>query len=115
MNCGLCIGYLREKNPCGGCFKNDDLHKPKLCRSCYITNCKKLVETESGFCFDCKIFPCARIKKLDKRYRTKYSMSMIENLEYIQNHGIEKFLVNEEKRWKCEKCGSGLCVHRKFC
>jgi hypothetical protein len=24
MNCGLCIGHLREKKPCGGCFRKDD-------------------------------------------------------------------------------------------
>ncbi len=29
MNCGLCIGYLRDKNSCGGCFKIDDKYKPK--------------------------------------------------------------------------------------
>ena len=27
MNCGLCIGFLREKKPCGGCFKKDDEDK----------------------------------------------------------------------------------------
>jgi hypothetical protein len=24
MNCGICIGHLREKRPCGGCFKKND-------------------------------------------------------------------------------------------
>ena len=27
MNCGLCIGFLREKKPCGGCFKKNDENK----------------------------------------------------------------------------------------
>jgi len=40
MNCDLCIGYLREKKPCGGCFKIDDPHKPTGCRSCKIVNCE---------------------------------------------------------------------------
>lgn len=115
MNCGICIGHLREKRPCGGCFKKDDENKPEICRSCLIVNCELLAETESGFCYDCEKYPCARLKRLDKRYRTKYGMSMIENLAYIQNNGIEKFLLNEEKRWTCKVCGSGLCVHRKFC
>ena len=54
MNCGLCIGHLREKKPCNGCFKIDDVNKPQGCRSCKIVNCDLLAETESGFCFDCK-------------------------------------------------------------
>lgn len=115
MNCGLCIGHLREKRPCGGCFKSDDENKPKVCRSCVIVNCDLLSGTESGFCYDCERYPCTRLKNLDKRYQTKYRMSMIENLAYIKNQGLGKFLKNEEDRWKCKVCGSGLSVHRDFC
>ncbi len=42
-------------------------------------------------------------------------MSMIENLAYIQNHSLEKFLKNEEEKWKCKVCGCGLSVHRDYC
>jgi hypothetical protein len=115
MNCGLCIGYLREKKPCGGCFKKDDLNKPNVCRSCAIVNCELLSKTESGFCYDCDKFPCSRLKQLDKRYRTKYSMSMLDNLNFIKANGMEKFLENEQKRWTCDVCGSGISVHRDFC
>ena len=115
MNCGLCIGHLREKRPCGGCFKKDDENKPTICRSCVIVNCDLLSNNKSGFCYDCKKYPCTRLKNLDKRYRTKYGMSMIENLAYIKNHGLERFLNNEEEKWKCKVCGSGLSVHRDYC
>ena len=115
MNCGLCIGYLREKKPCASCFHKNDINKPKQCRSCSIVNCENLAKTASGFCFDCTIYPCARLKRLDKRYRTKYEMSMIENLDFIQNNGLEKFIQQEEKRWTCKDCGTGLSVHRNFC
>jgi hypothetical protein len=113
MNCGLCIGHLREKRPCGGCFKLKDGNKPRVCRSCAIVNCD--LQPESGFCYDCEIYPCARLKNLDKRYRTKYGMSMIENLAYIKHHGLETFIKEEEEKWKCQVCGSGLSVHRNFC
>ena len=42
-------------------------------------------------------------------------MNMIENLEYIQKIGINKFLDNEQKRWKCPKCAGLICVHNKKC
>lgn len=115
MNCGLCIGYLREKKPCGGCFKKNDLNKPNVCRSCAIVNCELLAKTESGFCYDCKKYPCARLKQLDKRYRTNYGMSMIENLEFIKNNGMDKFLEYEQNRWTCNVCKSGVSVHRDYC
>lgn len=115
MNCGLCIGYLRERNPCGGCFKKDDLNKPKSCRSCAIVNCEFLKRTASGFCYDCEKDPCSRLKQLDKRYQTNYGMSMIDNLNFIKAHGMSGFLKNEEARWTCKVCGSGVSVHRDFC
>ena len=115
MNCGLCIGHLREKKPCGGCFRIDDENKPRICRSCKIVNCDLLDKTESGFCFDCEKYPCTRLKKLDERYRTRYGMSMIENLAFIKEHGLETFVLSEKDKWKCTVCGSGLSVHRKFC
>ncbi len=115
MNCGLCIGFLREKKPCGGCFKKDDENKPKVCRSCTIVNCVSLAETESGFCYDCYKYPCARLKKLNERYKKNYGMSMIDNLNLIKRNGMEKFLKNEQNRWTCSECKSGVSVHRNFC
>jgi hypothetical protein len=115
MNCGLCIGYLREKNPCGGCYKIDDKYKPKVCRNCKIINCDLLAQTGSGFCYGCVKFPCTRLKTLDKRYRSNYGMSMINNLTYIKDNGLEDFLCKEQDKWKCKNCGAGLCVHRDFC
>lgn len=115
MNCGPCIAHLRDKNPCGGCFRKDDANKPNVCKSCSVVNCTLLAKTESGFCFDCPRYPCQRLKTLDKRYRTKYGMSMFENLLCIKEKGLEFFLTSEEYRWKCVNCGLGLSVHRDNC
>lgn len=38
-------------------------------------------------------------------------MSEIENLEFIRDKGIEKFLEEERKKWISEK--GVLCVHDK--
>ena len=29
MNCGICVGHLREKNRCAGCNSDDDAGKPR--------------------------------------------------------------------------------------
>jgi len=69
----------------------------------------------SGFCFECPKYPCRRLKDLDKRYKTKYSMSMIENLGFIREHGLNAFVEKEDLRWRCTKCGGTICVHRGYC
>ena len=114
MNCGTCIGYLREKNKCCGCWP-DSGHKPVYCVSCRIKNCEYLARTNSKFCYDCEKFPCRRLKQLDKRYRTNYKVSFIKNLATIKENGINKFLTNEAVRWTCPDCGSVISVHRDNC
>ncbi|MFA5054841.1 MAG: DUF3795 domain-containing protein [Dehalococcoidia bacterium] len=113
MNCGVCMAYLREKNRCPGC-RGNDTDKPISCVRCKIINCETLAKSKSKFCFECEK-RCARLKQLDKRYRTKYGMSMIENLEFIRDKGMDKFLRWQAEKYKCPKCGGVICVHNKKC
>ena len=108
INCGICLHHLRAENKCPGCFAGRKVNG--RCIKCGIKLCR---ERTGDYCFECQTFPCERLKRLDKRYREKHQMSEIENLEYIKNHGIEKFLESEEKKWISEK--GTLCVHdRKY-
>lgn len=114
MNCGLCLAYQRSKNTCSGCITADS-NKANHCSKCRIKNCEQLKLNNIKYCFDCKKYPCFRLKSLDKRYSTKYGMSMIENLNSIKQFGIQKFIKSEKEKWTCSKCGSMLCVHRNYC
>ena len=114
MNCGICLAYLRETSKCPGC-RGTDLNKPKTRAQCKIKKCQTLNNPRSKFCFACGTFPCDRLKHLDKRYRTKYQMSMIENLERIKKLGIKKFVAEEKSRWACSECGGVVCVHKGYC
>ena len=42
-------------------------------------------------------------------------MSMLENLQFIREQGIRKFVANEQIRWTCKKCHEVVCVHRPAC
>jgi hypothetical protein len=108
MNCALCLAYMRDQKHCPGC-RGDDAEKSKSCRQCRIKNCSKLLKNKWQYCWRCDSFPCGRIQHIDKRYRTKYEMSMIENLKYVRDFGIRKFLIREQKRWV--KGGKIYCVH----
>ena len=111
MNCAICSGFLRDKNQCPSC-RGDWKKSRKYIRKCAIRNCFKLRNNNWKFCSDkCPDYPCQRLKNLDKRYRTKYGMSMIENLENIKKRGIRKFINGEKKRWI--KGNKIFCVHKK--
>lgn len=114
MNCGICMAYLREKNKCVGCL-GPNTWKPVTRVRCKIKTCKALQAGGKKYCFQCKNFPCDVLKHLDKRYRTKYSMSMIDNLVDIRDFGIRRFLRNEHRRWTCTRCGGTICVHKGTC
>lgn len=119
MNCSLCIAYQ---------FMKSDLNKlgfhRKYCPGCIPRGencthmghrCELLGNGSIRFCYECEAFPCKRLKSLDKRYRTKYHLSMIENLIFIRDYGIERFLKEEEGKWKCPECGEMICCHNGLC
>ena len=114
MNCGICQAYLRKDKKCPGCH-GDSTGKTPNRLNCIIRTCEAIMKSQSGFCFECKKYPCTRLKQLDTRYRTKYAMSMIENLESIKANGLGAFMENEKERWRCVKCGGTICVHRGYC
>ncbi len=118
MNCRLCWGYIREKNTCPGCLRSDDQESQKSkCRTtCKIRNCEQITKGQTKHCSDnCDCFPCARLNTLDKRYRDKYEMSMIDNLKMINEIGVRKFIKNEKLKWICPECGEMICVHKPTC
>ncbi len=114
LNCRLCRAYIRDKNSCSGC-RADDAHKLKYCVTCKIKNCRHLDNGSKRFCFDCEEFPCAKIKHLDKRYRTKYQLSVISNLEVIKHQGVRHFINEEKENWQCPNCAEVICMHKEVC
>ena len=111
MNCNLCIAYLREKNKCPGCNFQGKPNSDYL-RKCTIKNCKIIKEKSWNYCSPkCEKFPCLRLKNLDKRYRTKYDFSMINNLKIIEEKGIKDFIETQKKKYIKGK--TIFCVHKK--
>ena len=119
MNCGVCSSYLARhydlksqgfmKGYCTGC-------RPRGKNCAFMKkSCDLLGNGLVQYCYECEEFPCHRLKGLDKRYRTKYHMSMIDNLQFIKAHGMKKFLEKEEEKWKCPECGGTICCHNGIC
>jgi hypothetical protein len=119
MNCALCVSYLAGKHD----LNSKGFHR-KYCPGCrprgknctfMKSHCSLVGNGLVHFCYECSDFPCRRLKDLDKRYRTKYRMSMIDNLTFIKENGMPKFLEKEETTWQCSVCGGTICCHNGLC
>ena len=119
MNCIICSGYLAFKHDvkskgirmsyCMGCRPRD-----KKC-AFLKKRCSLLLSKKVTYCHECKEFPCDNLIRIDKRYRTFFRMSMIQNLEFIKKDGIIIFLEREKERWRCPTCGGTICCHNGIC
>ena len=118
MNCGICRAYLAythgeptkkgKVSHCAGCF-------PRA-KNCYIKRgCLKLSKHQIESCNQCETMPCEHLAHLDKRYRERYSMSMVENLKELKAKGMDGFLKNQQTKYQCPECGGVVCVHDRKC
>ena len=119
MDCNVCKAYLaysrgipRQRgvfNHCAGC-------RPRNKRCGFLKQrCAKLLNQEVRYCFECETFPCRRLETLDRRYRTNYSASLIENLRQVKGKGLTPFLREQEARYRCPTCGGVICIHDGVC
>lgn len=119
MDCSVCSSYLASEHDikakglkmpyCKGCRPRD-----KKC-AFLKKRCEKLLNHEFEFCYECQEFPCDNLKHIDKRYKTLYHMSLIDNLRFVKAHGLEKFLETQKEKWKCPNCGDVICCHNGIC
>ncbi len=119
MNCALCVAYQAQaldlkrkgfsRSYCAGC-------RPRGKHCAFMKGrCAKIGEGLIHDCSECGDFPCARLKRLDKRYRTQYHLSMIDNLRQIKAVGMDRFLVQQAADWRCPRCGGTICCHIGLC
>lgn len=116
MNCGICVAFFGYTLKGGKRKHPSSSYRTRDSQCAFLKKqCSRLATEQIEYCFECSGFPCEKLKTLDKRYRDKYGMSMIENLRQVQAYGIKQFLKNEQERWKCPVCGGIVCVNNKTC
>ncbi len=122
MNCAICSAYLAYKNNlpkvpgksthCPGC-------RPRKKQCAFVMKqCpddRKILRGKIEFCFECNCFPCAGLERLDDKYRLRYGASMIDNLKEIKRDGLDQFIKNQVRKYKCSACGELISVHSKKC
>ena len=104
MDCAICkafFGYTmkdeKRKHQCNGCSSRKN-------PCAFIKqHCDLLRNMKIMYCFECTDFPCYRLSALDKRYRQKSGMSMIDNLKNIKANGMEHCCTSSS-------CGRGIWI-----
>ncbi|NIM46551.1 MAG: DUF3795 domain-containing protein [Candidatus Aenigmarchaeota archaeon] len=123
INCAYCLAYLNySKSPdkndvfkfkgkyCSGCIPRDK-HCGFLKQRCFNLKNKKV-----RFCYECAKFPCENLQKLDKRYEKKgWNNSFSGNNKRIKEVGIERFIEEQNKKFRCPKCSGPIYIQGGKC
>jgi len=103
LDCGLCPRYYTVgASRCPGCCGPEFFNKHPSCS--FITCCVKKKNLE--VCAECSDFPCSKFKSDEEYQQLKESSSypsykkVMSNLNFIKEHGIEKFAGQQKKRIK---------------
>ena len=101
LDCGLCPRYYTVgASRCPGCCGPEFFSKHPSCS--FITCCVKKKNLE--VCAECSDFPCSKFKSDEEYQQLKESSSypsykkVMPNLNFIKEHGIERFVGQQRKR-----------------
>jgi hypothetical protein len=133
--CGTCPSYLaqqendmaelekraRERNftieevRCDGCHSDNLMPTCVECRHGF-RQCAR--EHGVTWCFECPDFPCQRLEDF-KHVHIENGIShhehLIEELQYIKDHGLEAGLEKMDREGRCPQCGKRLYWHTRVC
>lgn len=115
VNCAICYVHANPRKygkACGGCLA-DGQGKPQHCLTCKIKQC--IAEKGATHCFNCGNMPCKLVKNLDKSYRKRYRVSIVENNLAVLKSGISQFMVQERDKWTCSHCGGAISLQDGIC
>jgi hypothetical protein len=94
---------------CHGC-KSDRV--AVFCRDCTFKSCA--AERGHEFCVECDDYPCEELVKFRSDEWPHHSV-VISNLERIRRDGLETWLKEREKRWRCRECGEEFTWYDEIC
>jgi len=73
-----------------------------FCRDCELSACAR--GRGVAFCGDCGDYPCGRLTSFRNDKYAHHSV-VFKNLARIRDAGAATWLVEQEARWRCQKCG----------
>lgn len=108
-NTGLASEALQLK--CHGCKSGTVFIN---CRTCKIRSCA--IDKKIDHCIDCTDYPCALHAGMKKMGGIlPHVNNNLSNLEAIKKAGVEQWLGDQEKRWKCPDCQTRFAWYWSTC
>ncbi|MDQ7094798.1 DUF3795 domain-containing protein [Desulfosporosinus sp. PR] len=102
--------YDKYKNQslqfCPGCRLENQ------CGDCAVRDCARNKKIE--YCSLCSDFPCKKLLDFNGDGKPHHAEA-IENLSLLKDIGEEKWLVMQNRKWRCEKCNSRFSWYLKRC
>ncbi len=135
LYCGSCPSYIADRENDIEELENrarelDITVEDARCRGCHsdrvMVHC---VECRNGFrqcareqgvtwCFECGDFPCDRLRDFRDIHvinGISHHTRVIEDLQYMKEHGIEQWVAEQEKAGRCPGCGKSLYWYTRIC
>ena len=96
---------------CDGCLGGG--HLTPYCRDCKMRQC---AEKRPGVtrCGDCPDFPCHLITDFNND-GMRHHAEALENLVHLRESGAEKWIVEQEERWRCPECRAKMHWYERSC
>jgi len=101
-------GYTIEGLRCDGCLSDKVADHCKDCRHGF-RSCA--AEKHVNWCFECEEFPCQRLKDFTGIHiinGISHHEHVIDDLQYMKQHGIEEWIKIKDKASRCTGCGEVL-------
>lgn len=130
LYCGACDVLMAYKNgyqdkiaphlnvepsqiKCHGC-KTDTLFIN--CKNCKIRNCA--INRNMEHCIDCDDFPCNLyngLQDFSNQFKLPHLKIISKNLMTIKNIGVNQWLSEQDKQWKCPECQTNFSWYTANC
>ncbi|MGE5396052.1 MAG: DUF3795 domain-containing protein [Chitinophagales bacterium] len=87
------------------------------CRPCPIRACA--VEKKAEHCIECEQYPCdlfsSRMCNPEIAQNLPHTKAAVKNLNRIKEVGLNQWLTEQEKAWRCPDCGTDFSWYASAC
>jgi Protein of unknown function (DUF3795) len=101
-------GVPIDKVYCDGCLSNNVFSPCVVCRHGF-RSCAS--ENKVTWCFQCPHFPCKRLSDFKDAHVVdgiSHHAHVIDDLQSMKEHGIEKWVERQSREARCSECGTVL-------
>lgn len=112
LYCGTCPSYEIE---CEGCLSDRVAPGCDVCGNGF----RACAESHDVIrCYECTEFPCERLEEFSKRHIVNgicHHEHVIEDLQYMKEHGVETWVTQQKESHTCKNCGEMILWFEENC